>query len=47
MGLDEKALQPVEQYRFAPGTEYGVPVPVTITVEVKFRLYDDPRQAMH
>lgn len=39
MGLDEKAMEAVHQYRFKPGMKNGVPVPVEIMVEVNFRLY--------
>jgi TonB family protein len=39
MGLDEKAIEAVRQYRFQPGTLNGKPVPVAITIEVNFRLY--------
>jgi len=39
MGLDEKALEAVQRYRFKPAMKDGKPVPVTITVEVNFRLY--------
>lgn len=40
MGLDEKALEAVRQYRFKPAMKDGkTPVPVEITVEVNFRLY--------
>lgn len=39
--LDERALEAVKQYRFKPAMRDGsVPVPVQITVEVNFRLYD-------
>jgi len=38
MGLDEKALEAVGRYRFKPAMREGVPVPVTITIEVNFRL---------
>ena len=38
MGLDEKAIEAVSQYRFKPAMKNGVPVPVRITVEVHFRL---------
>lgn len=37
-GLDEKALEAVRQYRFAPALRWGIPVPDTITIEVNFRL---------
>ncbi|MGA2673551.1 MAG: energy transducer TonB [Terracidiphilus sp.] len=40
MGLDEKALEAVRKYKFRPAMKDGkTPVPVTITVEVNFRLY--------
>lgn len=38
MGLDEKAIEAVEQWRFKPGTRDGVPVRVVARVEVRFRL---------
>ncbi len=39
MGLDEKALQAVAQYRFKPATRDGKPVPSRMIVEVNCRLY--------
>ena len=39
LGLDRKAIEAVEQYRFEPATKDGLPVAVSIAVEVKFRLY--------
>ncbi len=40
MGLDEKALEAVRQYKFRPAMKDGkTPVAVMITVEVNFRLY--------
>lgn len=40
MGLDEKALEAVRQYKFKPALKDGrTPVPVMITVEINFRLY--------
>lgn len=39
MGLDEKAVDAVEQYRFKPGYFKGHPVPVYIDVAVTFRIY--------
>jgi TonB family protein len=41
-GLDQKALEAVRKYRFKPAMKAGVPVPVMITVEVNFRLYERP-----
>jgi TonB family protein len=37
MGLDEKAVDAVLQWRFAPGMREGLPVPVAATIEVNFR----------
>jgi len=39
MGLDEKALEAVKQYRFKPATLNGRPVPVKINVIVDFHIY--------
>ena len=39
MGLDEKAMEAVKQWRFEPGTKDGQPVPVEVSMEVSFRLY--------
>ncbi|HWP84234.1 MAG TPA: energy transducer TonB, partial [Terriglobia bacterium] len=38
MGLDEKAIEAVRQWRFRPGEKNGVPVDVSAVVEVIFRL---------
>jgi TonB family protein len=40
LGLDEKALAAIQQWRFMPGTLQGQPVPVVMTVPVDFRLPD-------
>jgi TonB family protein len=37
MGLDEKAVEAVRQYRFKPAMEDGKPVPVELNVEINFR----------
>ena len=39
MGLDEKALEAVRQYKFKPAVYQGHPVPVEINIEVNFRIY--------
>jgi TonB family protein len=38
LGLDEKAIEAVQQWLFKPGTKNGVAVPVAATIEVNFRL---------
>lgn len=40
MGLDEKAMEAVRQWRFKPAMKDGAPVAVAINVEISFRLYD-------
>ena len=39
MGLDEKAIEAVQKWQFAPGMKDGHPVAVEVNVEVNFRLY--------
>ena len=41
MGLDEKAVEAVQKYKFKPAIDQktGKPVPVMVSVEVRFRLY--------
>jgi TonB family protein len=39
MGLDEKAIEAVNRWRFRPATLNGQPVDTQIAVEVNFRLY--------
>lgn len=39
MGLDDKALAAVKQYRFKPAMEAGKPVPVELNVEVNFQIF--------
>jgi TonB family protein len=38
LGLDEKAIEAVQKWKFSPGKKNGSPVPVYATVEVNFRL---------
>lgn len=37
-GLDEQALQAARKWRFIPGTRFGEPVPVLVTIELTFTL---------
>ena len=39
MGLDEKAVEAVRQYRFKPAMENGKPVPVIMNVDVNFQIF--------
>lgn len=39
MGLDQKAMEAVKQWRFDPATKDGRTVAVQISVEVSFKLY--------
>jgi TonB family protein len=39
MGLDNKAVEAVKQYKFEPGMRLGKPVAVGVKIEVNFRLY--------
>jgi TonB family protein len=38
LGLDEKAIEAISQWKFRPGSKNGQPVPVMATIEVNFRL---------
>ena len=39
MGLDQKAVQAVRQYKFKPAMFQGHPVPVQLVVEVDFHMF--------
>ena len=43
-GLDEKAIEAVQQWLFAPGTKDGEPVRVAAQVQVSFRLIEEPER---
>jgi outer membrane biosynthesis protein TonB len=38
MGLDEKAIESLNRWKFKPGQKDGQPVTVQATIEVNFRL---------
>jgi len=40
LGLDAKAIEAVKRYKFKPAMKNGTPVPVMISVQVNFRLYE-------
>lgn len=40
MGLDEKAIEAIQTWRFKPGTRKGQPVMVEMGVEIDFNLYE-------
>jgi TonB family protein len=44
MGLDEKAIEAVSQWKFQPGQKDGQPVNVRATIEVNFKLLVRPPQ---
>jgi TonB family protein len=37
-GLDQEAIKAAKQWRFAPGTRLGQPVPVLVSIELSFTL---------
>jgi protein TonB len=39
MGLDEKAVEAVRQYKFKPATKDGKPVKVELSIDVNFQIF--------
>ena len=39
LGLDEKAVEAVRQYKFKPAMKNGQPVTVEMNVEVNFQIF--------
>ena len=39
MGLDERAVEAVRQYKFKPATKDGKPVKVALSVDVNFQIF--------
>jgi TonB family protein len=39
MGLDQKAIESVQQYKFKPATQNGKPVAVDLYIDVNFRMF--------
>jgi TonB family protein len=42
LGLDDKAIEAVKQWKFKPAMKDGKPVAVEVSVEVNFKLYNGP-----
>lgn len=42
MGLDEKAVEAVEKWKFEPGRRYGRPAPMLLSLTVSFKLIGAP-----
>jgi protein TonB len=38
LGLDEKAIEAVQTWKFRPGTRNGTPIAVPATIYINFRL---------
>jgi len=38
LGLNDKAVQAISQWKFKPGSKAGQPVTVSVSIEVNFRL---------
>jgi TonB family protein len=44
LGLDEKAIEAVSQWKFKPGMKDGEAVPVAVNIVITFRLPNPPLQ---
>jgi TonB family protein len=44
MGLNEKAIEAVEKWTFAPGTIGGVPAEMRLNIEVRFSLSEEEEE---
>jgi hypothetical protein len=41
-GLDEKAVESVQKYRFKPAMKDGIPVKTQLQIDVNFQIFGKP-----